>query len=281
MAFYTRDNSRDFISVIGPDAASFLQGLITNDIQNVSQNNSIYTALLTPQGKYLFDFFILKISDGYLLDIDQARTTELMTMLRKYKLRSDVLISDISETYHMSYLFGDEIASLQEAQDKISYLVDPRLADLGIRVLSSEPYYNDSYEYVEPQTYDLYRLSLGIPKGSVDMLVDKAIPLECGLDELNAIAWNKGCYLGQELTARTKHRGLVRKRLLPFTFEGDFIEPLISVTLEGEEIGTTRTAINGFGIARIRLDALEKQGIMTAGSFKITVKTLPWMKLSQ
>lgn len=284
---FVLDNNRGFIYLKGPDAKTYLQGLVTNDVEQVNAEKTIYTALLTPQGRYLFDFFISQDEDGLLLDVDYERLQELLSLLKKYKLRAQVEITAENEPQTVACVFGDDVFSKLGLESnpgftsKHSY-VDPRLAALGARSRLEPKVLNDmGFTQVESNVYDHHRLSHGIPRTGLDLLVEKSIPLECGLDELNAIGWEKGCYLGQELTARTKYRGLVRKRLLPVHIEGQGIEPQATLTFEGEEIGSMRSSQGDKGLALIRLEVLDKlgpDGYLSCQQTKVRPQILPWMK---
>lgn len=293
MGYFAYDDQRSFIELAGKDGKSLLQGIITNDVELVSPTNSIYTALLSPQGKYLFDFFIHKTTDGLMIDVHAERQADLFSLLKKYKLRSDVEIKAIEADSMVYCAYGADVFQTFQIQSvpgstKVgpgyTVYVDPRLSEMGLRIVTNDETILNGLERVKYTDYDCHRLSLGIPEGSADMLVDKAIPLECGLDELNAISWNKGCYLGQELTARTKHRGLVRKRLLPVTFDGGHLQEMTPVFFHDQEVGTMRSSVQGYGIALIRLESLELYGpddYMIAGGEKIKVHVMPWMSFQQ
>jgi len=292
MANYVYDDSRSLISLTGNDCASLLQGIITNDIHKVSDENSIYTSLLTPQGRYLFDFFIFKTTNGLMIDVDSERQEDLVKLLKKYKLRSDVVIDPIEGESLVRCAFGDDVFSyfdipatpgFTKAGEGYKVYVDPRLSEMGVRIVTLDQTILDNMglEWLKYREYDRHRLSLGVPEGGTDMIIEKAIPLECGLDELNAICWDKGCYLGQELTARTKHRGLVRKRLLPVTFEPIFIPELSPIFHLDQEVGSMRSSDLGHGLALIRLEVLEvlapDEALISNGE-KLLVHLPSWMK---
>jgi len=163
--------------------------------------------------------------------------------------------------------------------------VDPRLAAAGVRALlprdrAVQALEKAGFERGDFADYERLRLSLGLPDGSRDMPVERAILLENGIDELNGIDWNKGCYLGQELTARTKHRGLVRKRLLPVSIEGPLPGPGTPVMADGKEVGEMRSAADGLGLAMLHLEFLESADgsdrALTAGAARITPKKPRW-----
>ena len=264
---------RGVISVTGPDSQEFLQGLISNDITQVSASNAIYAALLTPQGKYLFDFFISEAGGELLVECEKARITELMKRLRMYKLRADANLADVSDEYAVFAIWGDGVAqaaglnetagSAIETEGGTLY-IDPRLESAGARAVFSVKKAENYLASIggtlgSSSDYDLHRLKLGLPDSSRDMVIDKSILLESGFDELNGVDWNKGCYVGQELTARTKYRGLVKKRLVPVSIEGDAPEPGAIILAGEKNAGEMRSSNGTQGLALLRLEQLENE----------------------
>jgi folate-binding protein YgfZ len=285
---------RGVLSIGGDDARSFLQGLISNDINKVSTDHAIHAALLTPQGKYLHDFFIAEAPDGGLLvDGERERLDDLAKRLKLYKLRAKVEIADVSDAWMVAVLpaggampLGADATAGQAAglADGVVFM-DPRLADLGARAILPRDGGEAALTALglspaDRAAYDLLRLALGVPDGSRDMIVDKSILLESGFDELNGVDWNKGCYMGQELTARTKYRGLIKKRLLPVEIEGDLPEAGTPVTKDGKEVGEVRSTTaadgGGRGLALIRLEHLEDGGPFEAAGAKIIPHKPDW-----
>ncbi|MEO9188758.1 MAG: folate-binding protein, partial [Acetobacteraceae bacterium] len=149
---------------------------------------------------------------------------------------------------------------------------DPRLEGAGWRVLAPEAVAANATE----DEYDLHRLALGLPDGSRDMEAEKTVLLEAGFDELNGVSWSKGCYMGQELTARTKYRGLLKRRLVPVAIAGSLPPPGTPVTRDGIEVGTMRSGRESLGMALLRLDALE--GTVVAGEAVLTPRVSAWMR---
>ena len=270
--------NRAILKVIGEDARGFLQGLVSNDLMEASPQNTIYAALLTPQGKYLHDFFITQSGDAFLLDCEADRIDDLYKRLRLYKLGAKIDL-ELDSKNSIVAVIGDQapealgIAPL--AGSTISYLnglafVDPRLPKMGVRMVpasetAKEELSNTGFIEVEFSDYDKLRISLGLPDGSRDMEVEKSILLEYGFEELNGVSFDKGCYTGQELTARTKHRGLVKKRLLPVTFDGSPPKPGTEIILNGKNAGEMRSAQDGMGLALIRLEALAGDEDLSSG----------------
>lgn len=258
--------TRGVVAVSGPDARSFLQNLVSNDVDRVSPNRAIYAALLTPQGKYLFDFFIAAVDERLLLDCEAARAEALVKRLGMYRLRSKVEIADVSAEFAVSAAFGpDALSALALPEDAGAarpgdggvVFVDPRRAAAGARAILPR---GESLSLPEatPEDYDRWRLSHGLPDGSADLEVDKATLVESGFEELNGVDFKKGCYVGQEVTARMKHRGLAKKRLMPVALEGPPPPPGAPVMLGEREAGEMRSARDGFGLALLRLELVEE-----------------------
>ena len=292
-AAYVLPDSRGVLAVEGPDAREFLQGLISNDVRRVAADRAIYAALLTPQGRYLHDFFIAAIGDSLYLDCESVRREDLKRRLSIYRLRSKVTLADAGNRLAVVLLFGQGVlgrlglpAEPGCARDFAGgvFYTDPRLPELGARALlprdTAADLLSDAGIAVgDPRDYERLRLSLGVPDGSRDLPVEKAILLENGFDELHGIDWQKGCYIGQELTARTKYRGLVRKRLMPVEIDGPAPEPGTKLLLDGQEAGEMRSASDGVGLAMIRLEHLDRATSgagFSAGNARLTPRRPSW-----
>jgi len=220
---------RGVVTVSGSDARSFLQGIITCDVTKALPEMTIYGAFLTPQGKYLFDFFIAELNGTLLLDIERNRIADFIKRLSLYKLRSDVALTDASDQYQTLALFGSKnsLNDLQLAPHPGTtkplgnglIFTDPRLAEAGARAIVPTSEAKNTLDItgfsLSPQeAYDKHRISLGLPDGTQDLISEKSTLLENGFDELNGIDWNKGCYMGQEVKARTKNQGLLKKLIV-------------------------------------------------------------------
>lgn len=251
MTNYCHLKNRTVISVTGADAADFLQGLITNDIYKARGDQPIYACFLTPQGKFLFDFFIKPIEGGYILDVEAERHKEFLMRLTMFKLRSDVVLEDLSDQYQIFAIWGQETPT-------ISGYPDPRLSELGKRIFvkSGEPL--PQGQEVDFDDYDHHRLLLGVPDGSRDMIPERSGMLECNMDLLHALDWEKGCYMGQELTARTYYRGLIKRRLMPFSYDSQAPEFGAKITYQDEKIGEVRSTCNGVGLALVKIEQAQE-----------------------
>ncbi len=222
---------RGLILIKGEDVKNFLQNIITNDIEKVNLSNSIFSALFTPQGKYLFEFFLIQSKNGYLLDCDNKFTNEIINYLLKYKLRSKIEISDISKDYVIGLINSEKFLDIQKNENKTGdtiefrgspLFLDPRNNNLGARILSSLEKLHLTIKKLnlkitKPNTYFAKAHSLGIPIKGIENLKDQLFGLEANFEELNAIDFKKGCYIGQENTARMKLKEKLRRRLLPIS----------------------------------------------------------------
>ncbi|MFZ2008329.1 MAG: folate-binding protein [Stellaceae bacterium] len=278
---------RGVLAIGGPDRASFLQGLVSNDTAKISAERAIYAALLTAQGKYLHDFMLVEIGETIWLDGEAARLADLKRRLTMYRLRAKVTIEERSNLA-VAAVYGGGAPGEPGAAEKLGdgvVFVDPRLAALGARAMLPREQIGTVLrdrgaapgDFAE---YDRLRLGLGVPDGSRDLVLDKSILLESGFDELRGVDWDKGCYIGQELTARTKYRGLIKKRLFPVRIDGPAPEPGAIVTLDGRDAGEMRSSRDGAGLALLRLEAVGK-GELTAGDTTIVPLTPEWMRLPE
>lgn len=257
---------RGVIAVTGPDRVAFLNGLVSNEVANAVPGRAVWAALLTPQGKYLADFFIFATPDVLLLDVLAADMEGLLTKLRRFRLRAAVELADVSAQYGV-YAAWDGVPPEQ----KIS-APDPRLPEAGHRLLSETVLVPNA----SATDYAAHRIALGLPDGPPDLEVQKTLLLEAGFDELGGVAWDKGCYMGQELTARTKYRGLVKRRLVPVGLSAP-VEPGTEVLAEGVEVGSLRSVAGPLGLAMLRVDALAKP--LTAGEALVTPQPPVWLRL--
>jgi len=222
---------RGLILITGEDVKNFLQNIITNDIEKVNLSTSIFSALFTPQGKYLFEFFLIQSKNGYLLDCDNKFTNEIINYLLKYKLRSKIELSDISKDYVIGLINSEKFLDIQKNENKTGdtiefrgspLFLDPRNNNLGARIVSSLEKLHLTIKklnlkIIKPDTYFAKAHSLGIPIKGIENLKDQLFGLEANFEELNAIDFKKGCYIGQENTARMKLKEKLRRRLLPIS----------------------------------------------------------------
>ena len=286
---FTVLEDRGVLAVAGPDRASFLQGLVSNDTLRVGAGCAVYAALLTPQGKYLHDFIMVEHDAAIWLEGEAARLGDLKRRLSIYRLRSKVTLDELSDLA-VAAIFDaaalglpGEPGAARPLGDGVAF-TDPRLAALGARAILSRATIRQTLSAAgatetDFAAYDRLRLGLGVPDGSRDLVLDRSILLEAGFDELHGVEWQKGCYMGQELTARTKYRGLVKKRLFPVKIEGPAPDPGTLVTLDGKEAGEMRSSRDGLGLALLQLTAASAARL-AAGDAVITPVIPDWMRLA-
>lgn len=262
---------RAVIAVSGEDRVSFLQGLVSQDVALAAPGRALWSALLTPQGKWLAEFFIFSDGARLLLDVEAAQRDDLIKRLSRFRLRAKVMLAPAEAVV--------QVAWDGPMPDLASGLIasDPRLPAAGVRMLTTAPLATTA----TPEDWDAHRLSLGLPEGSRDLETEKTVLLEAGFDELGGISWTKGCYMGQELTARTRYRGLLKRRLVPVLIEGEAPAPGTPVlTSEGRDVGTMRSARGAQGLAVLRLEVLGGPPL-SAGGATLRVVLPGWIKLPE
>lgn len=265
---YIPFSDRAVIAIEGKDAESFLQSLISNDISKASDKNAIYALLLTPQGKYLYDFFIAQQNTRYLLDVSTAHKDTIIKRLSMYKLRSDVEIIDLSNTYEIVALLGERVFDEVDGDRPGTILnfckglayIDPRSDILYARsIIEKENKYNafivHDFELGERAVYDDLRIENMIPSGTDDLVSGEDFPLDFGLDQFNAVDYKKGCYVGQEVTARVHHKGTLRKKIKHITTNTFFPEHGSTLTQNGKKIGAMLSSIDKLGLCLVNNDA--------------------------
>jgi hypothetical protein len=230
---------RGFIQVNGPEAKEFLQNIVTNNVEKVTPESTLFSSILTPQGKYLFDFFIIKLKDNYLIECEKKSTSEIIKLLNFYKLRSKVDLVDLSEKYTVAIISLEKFREINNSdllkgktttyEENLIY-IDPRSEKLGAKIISKTKDINLiikklNLNIVDKQKYYKESFDLGILQTEMKKLKEKIFGIENNLDELNGIDFKKGCYVGQENTSRIKLRNKLRRRVLPVQkIKGDVSE---------------------------------------------------------
>jgi len=211
--FYRNDNSR-FLSVEGKDSSDFLQNLITNDVNKCTKENIIYSCLLTPQGKFIADFFIFKKDDNYIIETHSLFYETLLKKLKLYKLRSKILINEITNLCSYSVF-----SELNNNMNFIIFCADPRSNKIGNKLIctSEDSEILKNVKEIDEKKYHEILIQNTVPLSHFDLKENKSLLLENNFENLNAISWDKGCYVGQELTARMKYRALLKKRIYSLT----------------------------------------------------------------
>ena len=261
---------RAVLSVAGEDRVSFLQGLVSNDVAAAAPGCPVWAALLSAQGKYVSDFFIRAADDTLLLDCPAAHADEIATKLLRFRLRARVTMERVPFAVHAVWDGAAEVGLDAEP--------DPRLPEAGLRVLSPTALAGNA----TAAEYDAHRLALGLPDGAPDLEPGRSVLLEAGFDELGGVSWTKGCYMGQELTARTRYRGLIKRRLVPVVVTAGALPapgtPLLGAS--GAEAGTMRSGRDAVGLATLRLDHLAGP-LTTADGTRLATRIPAWMRLPE
>ena len=274
---------RGVVRVTGADAEKLLQGVITNDIDLLASQPAIHAALLTPQGKILFEFFVVKAADGFLLETARDKAAGLAKRLNLYKLRAKVAIADASEDYRVLAVWGDGAHSFGETTNAASF-TDPRLTALGIRILAEARFAADisaatNGEEVTAEAYHAHRIALGVPEGGKDYPLGDAFPHEADLDQLHGVSFTKGCYVGQEVVSRMQNRATVRKRVVPIEGEAA-LESGAEIAVGEAVVGTVGSVTGRQALALLRLDraaeAKAKGQLIRAGGVAVALRKPDW-----
>lgn len=292
---YALLEGRAVLALSGDDVRSFLQGLISNDVRKLAPTRALYAALLTPQGKFLHDFFIAEDGGALLFDCEAARIDDLARRFAFYRLRARVEIARRDDLVALA-LYGEgaaEALGLDASEGAaapfgggLAY-VDPRLAAAGVRAILPAGRARAEVEAAgfapsDAADYDRHRLALALPDGSRDIGVEKSILAEARLEDLNGLDLKKGCFVGQEVTARSYHRARLRKRLFGVAIEGPPPAPGAAVTFEGRAAGEMRTSADGRGLAVLRLDRVDEAARtaapMLAGEARLRPFSPPWAR---
>jgi len=250
------DDERGVVRVEGPDALTLLQALVTNDLDGLAVGGARFAALLTPQGKIMFDFFVVRTpaADGacFLLDCPATLTAALVMRLSLYRLRARVEIRD--ETSERSVIWAN---GLPPKIPGAFVFVDPRDPRLGWRAIAVRGF-GPKVSRFEAACNEAHRIALGVPRGGADFNYSEIFPADANMDLLNGVDFKKGCYVGQEVVSRMHHRGGVRKRFCIARFEGSSPLTVGAPVLAGSAaIGTLGTSADGHALALVRLDRLE------------------------
>ncbi len=279
---------RGVVKVTGDDARNLLHGLVSADILQLKEGAARFGALLSPQGKIIADFIVveapMKDGGGFFLDIPRALATTLVDKLILYKLRSRVIVEDLSE------ILG--VLAAWDGDGTTAYglcYADPRLPALGLRVmvpphLAAAAAADLGAVRVDASAYEAHRIALGIPQGGLDFSYGDAFPHETDMDQLGGVDFAKGCYVGQEVVSRMEHRGIARTRAVPVCFDGAAPAAGVAVTAGERQVGTMGSAANGRGLALLRLDrvadAMSRGEPFLAGGTAIRLVKPDWARFA-
>ena len=274
---YCELRNRKLISLQGVDASEFLQGILTCNIDTIMQLGFGFGGLLTPQGKILFDFFVVYHDKAFLLDVEDAMAEDLVRRLTFYKLRAAVEI-EIEETLKVFALWGNKDAKAPQHNTDI-LIADPRLAQMGWRLFSP----NDPPS-ATPSTSDNYeamRINLGVPQGGSDYAYGETFPHEALFDQTGGLDFSKGCYVGQEVISRVHHRGTARKRIIMLTGSDNLPQFGTKITAAGKTLGEMGSSCGKAGLANLRLDRVNDAQIndteILAGDVPVRAQIQSWV----
>lgn len=294
----TTFEDRAILHLTGADTRQLLQGLITQNMDKVSVATAAYGCLLTPQGKFLVDFFLVQIGEDILLDCPKSLAALLFQKLRLYKLRANVKITDISDDWTTGMIWGDvqygpagQMMGLGSGSSLAVAYNDPRLPALGLRLLAPNRDIVQALNHfdcpaVNPANFEAHRLALGLPNSGplasgADMISEKTFPLDCNLDQLNGLDYAKGCFVGQEVASRMKRKGEIRKRLWQASFNGPAPAPGTDIHADEKTLGTTASGGGGMVLVHLRLDRFAKAGSpknVTAGETTLQLSRPAYLK---
>ena len=283
---------RGVLFVNGKDAKLFLQNIITNDINKVTDESSCYASLLTPQGKFLYEFLISKHKNGYFIDCEKTQIKELYKLLSAYKLRSEIRILDLSNEFVVTILSYEKFKLLDKAKDQLGFTVtynedkiflDPRNKKLGARlIINLEKLYLSlkklNLKSSEPEEYYKLSFNLGIPQKNMNNLKDKIFGIECNFEELNGLDFKKGCYVGQENTARIKLKNKLSKRLLAIEVIQGEIKAGDIILDHNVEIGKVLIDKNyPFAVIKLNEDKFNFDTIYEINNSKLKINKPDWL----
>ena len=285
---------RGVLYISGSDVNEFLQNLITNDIYKVNDKNSCYASLLTPQGKFLYDFIVVKHKNGFFLDCEKSISEELYKKIVSYKLRSKVEVLNLSNEFVVATFSNSKFLKFQGTKNLAGFttkyredpvFLDPRNKELGGRlIINLEKLYLSlkklKLKSENPEIYYDFSFNLGIPQLQTNLLKEKLFGIECNFEELNAIDFKKGCYVGQENTSRIKLKNKLNKRLLPFKILNGSLSKDEKITFEEKEIGQTLMPNKyNFGLVKLNNDIFRFDRIFKCGNAEIKFFKPKWLNL--
>jgi folate-binding protein YgfZ len=263
MSSYVLLDDRAILRLEGPDTRPFLQGLITGNIDRLSPDHPLYAALLTAQGKIIADFILAQAGEAILIDCAATQAIDLAARLKKFRLRAKVTITHEGEG--LAVISSPD--PVHPADGVLASFADPRLPELGHRsILATGTLSHLAHEREPHATYDRHRIECGVPDSIADLRPETFFPLDCNFEELHGVDFDKGCYVGQELTARMKHRATARKRILPVA-SATGLPPHGTPLKSGDtELGEMLGSQGPIGLAMLRLDRLGDAHALTAAT---------------
>ena len=285
---------RGILFIYGDDSIGFIQNLITNDINKVTDTNSCYASLLSPQGKYLFDFIIIRHKNGFIIDCEKDQVNNLFKQLNLYKLRSKVEVLDLSNEFVVAAISLEKYNSFPNSKEILGYtfkyredpvILDPRHKNLGGRILINLEKLHLSLKKLELKSAPLdeyYQISyeLGIPQKNTGKLQNKLFGIECNFEELNCLDFKKGCYVGQENTSRIKIKNKLNKRLLPIELIKGSIKDGDIILSKNNEIGKVLISEKySFGLIKVKDKDFDFNEVYKSGTADIKILRPNWLNL--
>ncbi len=271
---------RGVVAVTGPDAQKFLDNLITSNVGGVDRGSAVFAGLLTPQGKLLFDFLIFPDGDRYLFDIARSEVANLLKRLGLYRLRAKVAFADLSDERIVVAAWGSDTAPILDGVVG----ADPRLPALGFRgVVPPGADMAPDFDEASEAAYDAHRIGLGVPEGGVDFAFGDVFPHDADMDQLAGVDFDKGCFVGQEVVSRMKHRGTARRRVV-VAHGADLPAAGAAITAGGRAIGSMGSSAGDTGLALVRLDrakeAMDGGVPILADASPVTLSLPPWARFA-
>lgn len=264
------------MAVGGPDARHLLQNLVTCDLDKLNPGGAAYGALLTPQGKLQFDFILFALDEGYVLDLPRALIGDFVKRLALYKLRAAVDIDDGSEALEVVAIWGGRFAP----EDAFVVAPDPRHAALGLRAIIAKGSRLAANE-AGAEAYSRHRIAVGVPEGGADFTYGDVFPHDADLDQLAGVAFDKGCFVGQEVVSRMENRGTARRRIVKATAEGALLSGA-DIVAGDQAIGTVGSVAGNVGLAMVRLDraaaAMQAGTPIIAGGLPVVLTIPDWAR---
>ncbi|MCY4397392.1 MAG: folate-binding protein [Rhodospirillaceae bacterium] len=281
MTGYNIAEDRAVLRISGADRIDFLQGIVSNDVAKAGNSRGVWAAFLTPQGKYLHDFFLAADGESILLDCEKARSADLHKRLRRYTLRSDARVEAAGDL-----VVALALVDVAPASDLAACFPDPRHREAGYRTIGSRISVERTMADagIAPSDlleWDRRRLASGLPDGSRDLEIERSTLAEGNLDLLGGIDWDKGCWMGQEVTARMHYRGLAKRRLTPMRVSGPMPEPGARVERNGVSVGECRSSAGDLVMVLARTDAIdETENGLRSGETRLNPAPPEWLKVA-
>ncbi|MEO0809527.1 MAG: folate-binding protein [Pseudomonadota bacterium] len=278
--FVSQLTDRGIVRIAGADADKLLEKLITNSLEHLAPRMAIYSGLLSPQGKIMFDFFLIRAGSDLLIDVAQASLGDLIKRLTLYKLRADVSFEDMSGTWMVAAAWGKDAQSFPGG---VIAFQDPRAAELGLRlILPHERLPELAGTHASEDDYHAHRICVGVPEAGRDFELGDTFPHEALYDQLYGVDFKKGCFVGQEVVSRMQHRGSARKRIVPVKADRDLVSGT-EITVGTASIGTLGSVAGNRGLALMRLDRAHEATLsgtpIQAGAATIAIDQPHWLKV--